>query len=101
MMKVIITDLVRDEETIVPLYIPYIANTPEEEENMRNTRERTIDKIISAVYKVAFDKHTHPNVFEVDMCTLTRTSKQVFILSPNADMVREEEINEYPALSHG
>lgn len=91
MMKAIITDLVRDEESIVPLYTPYIANTPEEEENMRHTREQTISKIISAVYEVAFNKHTHPNVFEyAERSIIPPQYNETFILSPNADMVRED-----------
>jgi hypothetical protein len=97
-MKVIITDLVSGEERSMPLWAPKIKTDSihpdsdrEHYDMVYQGRKIVIDNIFRSIYKVAFNKHEYPNIFEYDKDIPTPfSSEQTFILSPHADMVRED-----------
>ena len=85
-MKVVITDLNSDKELEHTHYAPLT----EEIEEVLNTREAIIDNIIGNIYRFAF-----PHIFVCPSYNkLLESSEETFILSPHADMVREETIDE-------
>ena len=87
-MKAIITDLGSGEEQVMDFKAPSKedtdAITPFESEVVRDMHEETIDSIICRLFNSAYPKHFN----KWGTCT---EDKQTFILSPHADMVREED----------
>jgi|LGOV01.1.fsa_nt_gb hypothetical protein len=94
-MKAIITDLESGEETITNLKIPYKGDydvsDPSEQDLFRSFREQALDDIMCNIYTLCFPAYFGKYCKE--------TINETFILSPHADMVREEPWEEEHTLS--